>query len=71
MTKFISSTVHQFIASQHKEGCPKIPLPYPNYCEVGSVPCEDKEAYRKERFVEMIQCKTYIIAWGVSESNEL
>ena len=29
------------------------------------------EAYRKERFVEMIQCKYYIIVWGVSKSNEL
>ena len=29
------------------------------------------EAYRKERFVEMIQCEYYIIVWGVSESNEL
>ena len=30
-----------------------------------------KHSYRKEHFVEMIQCEYYIIAWGVSESNEL
>ena len=57
MTKFISSTEHHFIAIQHKEGYPKIPLLCPNYCEVGSGPCEDMEVYRKECPLDMIHCK--------------
>ena len=48
---------HQFIEGQHKEECPKLPLPCPNKCEVGSVPHEDMEAHRKECPLEMIQCE--------------
>ena len=50
---------HQFIEGQHKEECPKLPLSCPNKCEVGSVPCEDMEAHRKECPLEMIQCEYY------------
>ena len=50
---------HQFIEGQHKEKCPKLPLPCPNNCEVGSVPREDMEAHRKECPLEMIQCEYY------------
>ena len=59
MTKFISSTEHHFIAGQHKEEYPKIPLSCPNYCEVGSGTCENMEAYRKDWPLEMIQCEYY------------
>ena len=48
---------HQFIEGQHKEECPKLPLPCPNNCEVGSVLREDMEAHRKECPLEMIQCE--------------
>ena len=49
---------HQFIEGQHKEECPKLPLPCPNNCEVGSVPREDMEAHRKKECpLEMIQCE--------------
>ena len=48
---------HQFIESQHKEECPKLPLPCPNKCEVGSVLREDMEAHMKECPLEMIQCE--------------
>jgi len=48
---------HQFIEGQHKEECPKLPLPCPNKCEVGTVPREDMEAHRKECPLEMIQCE--------------
>ena len=50
---------YQFIEGQHKEDCPKFPLPCPNKCEVGSVPREDMEAHRKECPLEMIQCEYY------------
>ena len=47
----------QFIEGEHKEQCPKLPLPCPNKCEVGSVPREDMEAHRKECPLEMVQCE--------------
>ena len=50
---------HQVIEGQHKEECPKLPLPCSNKCEVGSVPREDMEAHRKECPLEMIQCEYY------------
>ena len=48
---------HQFIEGEHKEQCPKLPLPCPNKCEVGSVLREDMEAHRKECSLEMVQCE--------------
>ncbi|XP_065901399.1 TNF receptor-associated factor 4-like [Dysidea avara] len=48
---------HQFIEREHKEQCPKLPLPCPNKCEVGSVPREDMEAHRKECPLEIVQCE--------------
>ena len=48
---------HQFIEGEHKEQCPKLPLPCPNKCEVGSVPREDMEAHRKECPLQMVQCE--------------
>ena len=48
---------HKFIEGEHKKQCPKLPLPCPNKCEVGSVPCEDMEAHRKECPLEMVQCE--------------
>ena len=56
---------HQFIEGQHKEGCPKFPLPCPNKCEVGNVPREDMEAHRKECPLEMIQCEYYSVGCEV------
>ena len=52
---------HQFIEGQHKEECPKLPLPCPNKCEVGSVPREDMEAHKKECPLEMIQCEYHSV----------
>ena len=52
---------HQFIEGQHKEECPKLPLPCPNKCEVGSVPREDMKAHRKECPLEMIYCEYYSV----------
>ena len=47
---------HQFIEGQHKEECPKLPLPCPNKCEVGTVPREDMEKHREECQLEIINC---------------
>ena len=47
---------HQFIEGQHKEECPKLPLPCPNKCEFGSVPREDMEMHRKICQLEIIEC---------------
>ena len=52
---------HQFIEGQHKEECPKLSLPCPNNCEVGSVLREDMEAHRKECPLEVIQCEYYSV----------
>ena len=56
---------HQFIEGQHKKKCPKLPLPCPNKCKVGSVPREDMEAHRKECPLEMIQCEYYSVGCEV------
>ena len=56
---------HQFIEGQHKEECPKFPLPCPNKCEVGSVSREDMEAHRKECPLEMIQCEYHNVGCEV------
>jgi len=49
---------HQFIRSlRHRRVCPKLPLPCPNKCEVGSVPREDMDAHRKECPLEIVQCE--------------
>ena len=47
---------HQFIEGEHKEQCPKLPLPCPNKCEIGSVPHEEMEAHRKECPFEIVKC---------------
>ena len=52
---------HQLIEGQHKEECPKLLLPCPNNCEVGSVLREDMEAHRKECPLEMIECEYYSV----------
>ena len=48
---------HQFIEGQHKEECPKLPLPCPNKCKFGSVLREGIKAHREVCPLEMIQCK--------------
>jgi len=49
---------HQFVHSEmHRMFCPKLPLPCPNKCEVGSVPREAMEVHRKECPLEMVQCE--------------
>ena len=52
---------YQIIEGQHKEECPKFPLPCPNKCEVGSVPRKDMKAHKKECPLEMIRCEYYSV----------
>ena len=49
----------QFINGQHQEQCPKLPLPCPNRCDIGTVLREDMEAHKAECPLEMIQCDYY------------
>ena len=49
----------------HTKYCPKLPLPCPNKCEIGSVPREDIEAHRNECPLEMIQCEYYNVGCEV------
>ena len=56
---------HQFIEGQHKEECPKLPLPCPNKCEVGSVPREDMETHLLSCGSEMIQCEYFSVGCEV------
>ena len=57
---------HQFIEGQHKEECPKLPLPCPNNCEVGSIPREDMEGHRKDCPLEMIQCEYHNVGCEIT-----
>ena len=61
---------HQFIEGQHKEECPKLPLPCPNKCEVGCVPRKDVEAHRKECPLEMIQCEYHNVGCEVNVARK-
>ena len=56
---------HQFIEGQHKEECPKFPLPCPNKCKVVTFPRENMEAHRKECPLEMIQCEYHNVGCKV------
>ena len=61
---------HQFIEGQHKEECPKLPLPCPNKCEVGSVAREHIEAHRKECPLEMIACEYHNVGCEVKMARK-
>ena len=49
---------HQFIEGQHKEQCPKFPLPCPNNCDSElKVSREDMDTHRKKCPLETVQCQ--------------
>ena len=52
---------HQFIEGQHKEECPKLPLPCPNKCEVGSVPRNDMKSHMKKCPLQIVECDYYSV----------
>ena len=56
---------HQFIEGQHKEECPKLPLPCPNKCKIGSVPRQNMKAHRIECPLEVIRCEYYSVGCEV------
>ena len=47
---------YQLIEGEHKELCPKFPLPCPNKCDVGSVPRQDMTEHRKTCPLEEVAC---------------
>ncbi|XP_065916965.1 TNF receptor-associated factor 4-like [Dysidea avara] len=59
-----STGEHQIIEGEHKEQCPKLPLPCPNKCEVESIPFEDMEAHKKECPLEIVQCEYHNVGCG-------
>ena len=50
---------HWFIAGNHKGECPKVPLPCPNGCEVGTVLRKDVNMHREICNLEVIECEYY------------
>ena len=61
---------HRFIVGQHKDECPKLLLPCPNKCQVGSVPREDMKAHRKECPLEMIKCEYHSMGCEVRMAHK-
>ena len=59
--QYCHDAVEYHIEFQHKEECPKLPLPCPNKCDIGTVPREDMETHRKECPLEMIQCEYHSV----------
>ncbi|XP_065901750.1 TNF receptor-associated factor 4-like [Dysidea avara] len=57
---------YKFIIGEHKDRCPKLPIPCPNKCKTDNVLREDMEAHRKECPLEVIQCEYHNI--GCEES---
>ena len=50
---------YMFIEGKHKDECPKVPLPCPNSCEVGTVLRQDLDEHKKICPLEMIRCEYY------------
>ena len=50
---------HHIIEGEHKNRCPKFPLPCPNKCEVGTVPREGMKKHREKCQLEIINCSNY------------
>ena len=56
---------HQFIEGQHKEECPKFPLPCPNECGVDNIPRDGVREHTDICPLQLIQCKYHIIGCEV------
>ena len=63
----------QFIDGQHQEQCPKLPLPCPNGCDIGTVPRENMEKHKADCPLEMIQCDYYEVGCkdGVARKDQV
>ena len=55
---------YSFIERNHKNECPKFPLPCPNGCEVGTVPRQDLDKHKEICPLEMIKCEYYDMLMG-------
>ena len=56
---------HQFIEGQHKEECPKFPLPCPNNCGVGNIPRDGVREHTNTCPLQLIQCKYHMVGCEV------
>ena len=52
---------HQFIEGQHKEECPKLPLPCPYKCEFGNIPRDELTEHIVKCSLEQIICEYHIV----------
>ena len=48
---------YHLIEGQHKEECPKLPMPCPNECDAGNIPREDMEDHRQKCPLEVVECE--------------
>ena len=62
---------YESIEGQHKEMCPKLPLPCPNKCRKGRIVCrEDMEAYITECPLEIIQCEYHSVGCNIKMARK-
>ena len=61
---------YYLIEGQHKEECPKLPIPCPNECEAGSIPREDMEDHRLKCPLQVIECEYYSMGCHVTMSRK-
>ena len=52
---------HQFIEGQHKDECPKFPLPCPYKCEIGTIPRDEMKEHINTCKVQLVQCKYHTV----------
>ena len=52
---------YQFVEGQHKQECPKFPLPCPNKCEIDNIQRDKVEEHRKSCPLEVVQCDYHVI----------
>ena len=62
---------YESIEGQHKEVCPKLPLPCPNKCRKGrTVRREDMEAHITECPLEIIQCEYHSVGCNIKMARK-
>ena len=52
---------HQFIEGQHKDDCPKFPIPCPNNCKFGNVPRDKIQEHTAICPLQSIFCQYYLV----------
>jgi len=56
---------HQMIEGDHKNQCPKFPIPCPNHCTVGTVCREELDAHKTVCPLELISCEYHDVGCEV------